>query len=195
MLIITDSRRTSGVARSTSDLLNFQAGVPAPDTGMSETPQTVVSGRCSAESLISGASRFASGKREIFNAQVRINSPAVGSFISAEIDKIDGVAYRGSAVPVRCSFDASRVIRRVENTTVWAVQTWTSWVAEPIETDLSALLGEAREIVAAIRNHSPVNLSADAEALIDQAAEVHGAPDDIEAWARRLANDVRRLTD
>ena len=40
-----------------------------------------------------------------------------------------------------------------------------------------------------------LQLSADAERLIDHAAQAQGIPRDLAAWARRLAEDVRDLTD
>lgn len=47
----------------------------------------------------------------------------------------------------------------------------------------------------AIHARSPLCLSAEAAWLIQRAARAHGTPDDVVAWARQLAEDVRRLSD
>lgn len=60
---------------------------------------------------------------------------------------------------------------------------------------LPAGLQDLRDVVSAISNHSPLQLAPSLEAVIERAAQAHGTPADVEAWARRLAEDVRDLTD
>lgn len=50
----------------------------------------------------------------------------------------------------------------------------------------------------ATHNPSPaewLRLSDDVEAMIERAAQSHGTPENVQAWAHRLAEDVRNLTD
>jgi len=55
--------------------------------------------------------------------------------------------------------------------------------------------GELRAIVSAISDRSVLRLSDDVEAMIERAAQSHGTPGNVQAWAHRLAEDVRNLTD
>lgn len=61
--------------------------------------------------------------------------------------------------------------------------------------NLWAGLQDLRDIVSAFSSHSPLQLPAEVEALIERAAQAYGTPGDVEAWARRLAEDVRDLSD
>lgn len=61
--------------------------------------------------------------------------------------------------------------------------------------NLSAGLQDLRDIVSAFSSHSPLQLSPEVEVLIERAAQAHGTPGDVEAWAHRLAEDVRDLGD
>jgi len=55
--------------------------------------------------------------------------------------------------------------------------------------------GELRAIVSAISDRSALRLSDAVEAMIERAAQSHGIPENVQAWAHRLAEDVRNLTD
>jgi len=55
--------------------------------------------------------------------------------------------------------------------------------------------GELQAIVSAISNRSALLLSDEVEAMIERAAQSHGTPENVHAWAQRLAEDVRNLTD
>jgi hypothetical protein len=62
-------------------------------------------------------------------------------------------------------------------------------------TTFASGLVDMQNIVAVIRDRSPLRLSDRIEALIERAVQARGTPDNVEDWARRLANDVRDLTD
>jgi hypothetical protein len=55
--------------------------------------------------------------------------------------------------------------------------------------------GELQAIVSAISDRSALLLSDEVEAIIERAAQSHGTPENVQAWAHRLAEDVRNLTD
>jgi hypothetical protein len=126
---------------------------------------------------------------------VTINSPALTSFISAEFGKISYVVFGyGAPDPWQHVHNIPRVTYGPEHGLSWT----TPWATVPLGTSvshISAGLEDLRNIVSAIRRRSPLQLSADVEALIDQAAQADGIPGDLDAWARRLAEDVRDLTD
>lgn len=61
--------------------------------------------------------------------------------------------------------------------------------------NFAASLQNLRDIVSAISSHAPLQLAPELDAVIEQAAQAHGAPADAEEWARRLTQDVRDLTD
>jgi hypothetical protein len=63
----------------------------------------------------------------------------------------------------------------------------------------AAATGEAmarlRDVVSAIREARPLQSSPEFDDLLTRVAAAEHAPDDVEAWARRLAADIADLTD
>lgn len=196
MLIRTDVRRTSGTAPSAADLLDVEFADFASYAGASDIPPTVVSRRGTIEVPSQRSGQFASGKCQVYGAHVTINSPVVMSFISAELGKINYVVF-GSGVPEPWQHvhEVRRATHGPERGVSWTTDAWTMAPPRTDESRISAGLEDLRNIVSAIRRRSPLQLSADVEALIDQAGQAQGTPGDLDAWARRLAEDVRNLTD
>src|SRR4051812_19747629 len=60
---------------------------------------------------------------------------------------------------------------------------------------LVAGFSDLRGMVDAICTRSPLLLSPETEAAIQRASEAYGRPEDIDAWARRLVDDIRDLAD
>lgn len=196
MIIRTDARRTSGTAPSAADLLGLQFDDFTGYAGTSEITPSVVSRRGTTEMLVQHSGYLASGKGAIYSAHVTINSPAMSSFISAEFGKINYVVFGyGVPDPWQHVYDVPRMTRGPEHGVSWATE---AWATVPLGTDVSHIstgLEDLRNVVSAIRRRSPLQLSADVEELINQAAQTDGTPSDLDTWARRLAEDVRDLTD
>jgi hypothetical protein len=89
------------------------------------------------------------------------------------------------------SFDKSADVQGVTclaTGTAIATTTATATVAyDPLE--------GVREVVSAITHGHPLETSQRFDALLRRAAEARGTPEDIEAWARELADDSGDLTD
>lgn len=62
-------------------------------------------------------------------------------------------------------------------------------------TGFSEALGDLVDTVSVIRSRVAFRLSEDVEALIDRVIRAPQTDEDVEAWARRLADDARYLTD
>ena len=60
--------------------------------------------------------------------------------------------------------------------------------------DCEYMLENLKAVVEAIKKNRPLPYSADDE-LLEQALAHQGTPEDIEAWAKQLADDVGSLTD
>jgi hypothetical protein len=63
------------------------------------------------------------------------------------------------------------------------------------ESAIHAGLSELRGIVSAIRQARPLASTPQLDELLTRAAQAHGTPENIEEWARRLAEDVSELSD
>ena len=61
--------------------------------------------------------------------------------------------------------------------------------------ELANSLENLHSVVSAISNRATLRLSDDVEQIIEGAARFQQRPEDLEAWARRLAEDVGDLTD
>jgi len=73
------------------------------------------------------------------------------------------------------------------------VEGWT--LPKVLEPPSHAGLSELRAVVRAIRETRPLASTPEFDDLLGRAARAHGTPDDIEEWARRLAEDVSGLAD
>jgi hypothetical protein len=70
------------------------------------------------------------------------------------------------------------------------------WALETVfESAIQAGLSELRAIVSAIRQARPLTSTPQLDELVARAAQAHGAPENIEEWARRLAEDDSELGD
>lgn len=70
-----------------------------------------------------------------------------------------------------------------------------SATSHEISATFLAGLADLQNIVSAIHNRSRLQLSEQVEALIERASRAHGIPENLEEWARRLADDVGDLVD
>lgn len=68
-------------------------------------------------------------------------------------------------------------------------------LATGFESAIHAALSELRLIVSAIRQARPLASTPEFEVLLTRAAQAHGTPENIEEWARRIAEDISDLTD
>jgi hypothetical protein len=195
MLITSDAKRTSGSAQSLEGLTPWHVDANRY-AGASLVSPVFVSCRRVAETVTGRSELMVSGKRNAYTAQVMINSPSVTSFISAGRGKIDYTVYGfESSDPISYQTNSPRVAHDREDFETLCFEGWATVSEDFVSAGLSTAVAALRDVVSAIRNRSPLQLSPRVEALINQAVLAHGTPDDIQAWARRLAEDVRDLSD
>lgn len=85
-------------------------------------------------------------------------------------------------------YDAGQVTAEEFNATIGSSASATTTVElDPLQ--------DVREVVRAIEEARPLPTSQGLDALIRRAAALHGTPEDIESWARKLANETSKLND
>ena len=133
--------------------------------------------------------------RDSYAAAICNNLPSVASYFAVWNDDVYFFSYDSDRsqfvhgnVPSLFPWqpDSENFRSLDEHTTVTAYTTTGGF-----QESLNAL----REIVTSIRERFEMRLSDDVEALLDDAVAAHGTPDDLEAWAHRLVEDVRDLND
>lgn len=136
-----------------------------------------------------------SGTRRAYGAHLTINSPSATSFIAAGSGRVRYTVYGAHMDPIQLETSSPFRLATMGNELDATVfQVWmlgSSFAYQSLAESVTSL----RNIVSAIARRSPFRLSDDIEAIVQQAAQAHGTPEDIDAWARRLAEDVRDLSD
>ncbi len=194
MLIASGTERTSASARS---LDSFSPLHLFDDSyiGMSDVSPVFVARRRFGAGLTHELADQLTGTRDAYTAQVTINSPSATSFINAGGGRVRYTCYGGESLePLQFESLSYRVANISSGLDASVSQVWASGPA-PVHDSIAGSISSLRNIVDAIRSRSPFRLSDETELLIQQAAQAHGAPADIATWARRLAEDVRDLSD
>ena len=135
--------------------------------------------------------------KDSYGAAISVNLPdSLVSCISVWEDGVDFVSYAINRLFVcRSTLSPSPWQPDSEHFRSLAERAWTAVTTTPETRGVGESLDALREIVASIRERSELRLSDEVEALLDAAVKGHGTPDDVEAWAHRLVEDVRDLTD
>jgi len=194
MLIAADVKRTSSASPWSADLSSLY-GSGSRHAGPSEILSFFGSCKPVAENLLKRSGPFASGKRDAYSAQVMINSPSVTSFIRAGFGNINYTVYGlGTHAPVQYMSRPLRLARLPEEISAFVFESWETPGSE-FTAALSASVDDLRNIVSAIRARARLQRSSAVEALIQQAVRGRGMPEDVQAWAQRLAQDVGKLAD
>lgn len=195
MLITSDGEHTSASAHSL-DGMSLLYPALLEYAGMSHMSPVLVACRGGSGDFTSGVAGAFSGKRAAYSAQLTINSPSVTSFISAAAGTVRYACY-GYATLEPLFFESvrARVASDTEEFDLLPCRAWTTGPQASAHEAILKTIASLRGIVAGIRNKSPLRLSNEIELIIRRAAEAHGTPGDVTAWARRLAEDVRDLAD
>lgn len=195
MWITSDVESTSASALSRDRLLPLLTAA-TPYAGASDILPVLVASRRDVGYLTDEAAAALSGTRGSYSAQVTINSPSATSFITAGAGKIRFTCFgHGSLTPLFFESVRHRLTSNEGGLTRTPFKAWTIRAAMTVHTDVHRALDSLRGVVASIHRTSPLQLSAELELMLDQAAHAHGTPEDVTAWARRLAEDVRDLAD
>jgi hypothetical protein len=194
MLIASDSERTSASARSFDNFSPLQL-FDHSYVGASDISPVFVARRRLRDLTQEPVEQF-SGRRGAYDAHVMINSPSTTSLITAGGGRRRYTFYGSENLgPIQLEWSSrSRVAITASELDASILHVWVSGSILEHQS-IAETIASLRNIVAAIESRSPVRLSDETETLVQQAAQAHGTPQDIAAWARRLAEDVRDLSD
>jgi len=193
MLIASDTELTSASARSFDTLSPLQL-FDASYVGTSAVSPVLVARRRFLDVMHEPDERF-SGVRGAYGAHLTINSPSATSFLAAGSGRVRYTVYGAHIDPIQLETSSPFRLATIGNELDATIfQVWTLG-SSPAHQSLAESVTSLRDIVAAIARRSPFRLSDETEAIVQQAAGAHGTPEDIDAWARRLAEDVRDLSD
>ena len=132
---------------------------------------------------------------ELFTANAVISSPNIRSCVVAGVGGVGFVGYGAEGMIVHQARQHPDLAVGMDFTESAASDLRTAIRFHLLSNSFSAALSDLNEIVTAIRERTPMHLSSDVEDLIDRATEVHGPPEDINEWARRLVEDIRDRAD
>jgi len=134
-----------------------------------------------------------SSRREVFNADAVISSPHLISVFEERTGSGAGflVCAQGTQ-PVQQAVEF-RVLAEGLSSASATIERPTP--ATGIESAFHAGLSELRGIVSAIRQGRPLASTPEFDVLLTRAARAHGTPENIEEWARQLAEDISDLVD
>jgi len=129
---------------------------------------------------------------ELFKTNVIINSPPLTSVFMLTGNRIHCLVWGLATEPAQQTIEFRALLEGPSKES----STTDQWeLATAIESEIDAGLSDLRRIVSAIRQARPLTSAPDFDALLMRAAQAHGTPENIEEWARQLAEDISDLTD
>ena len=105
----------------------------------------------------------------------------------------DFLFFDAECRPVYNSSGTARSIVRGPGSASWTIETWALAAPPPAATDPAA--ADIRSLIYNLQRGLELASDAELDALVVRAAQHRGSPANVDAWARRLAEDVGDLSD
>lgn len=165
--------------------------------GMSHVFPTLIARRTTGDDIIYDTGKHASGKRDTYFAQVRVNSPAINSIITRSPGVVGYLCFGPKCiVPSRNELFMRPITGGTDDGEMWSsCDTWLLDDSISAGGAVAQTLEDVRRLIATMRTRQPIQMSTELRALIGKAAEHRGAPTNAEQWSRQIADDVRGLLD